>query len=167
MGTSASSGHPSVPGIKEVQDPWEVGSHADTSFTAAEFSSFFLCLASPSLSVPPSRCVMFSDDGFQVPRLASGALRKPGTYPGAPWGPREAQTSVISVQVGEGRAEVRELCHGEKEVEQCLDGSHAPWAAPVTYPLSVSTPPVPDPLPPTVLGPTSSPPPPPLQSPEG
>lgn len=128
MGTSASSGHPSVPGIKEVQDPWEVGSHADTPFTAAEFSSFFLFGLLVPFRPPPYRCVMFSDDGFQVPRLASGALRTPGTYPEAPWGPREAQTSVISVQVGEGRAEVRVLRHGEKEVEQCLGGSHAPWA---------------------------------------
>lgn len=48
--------------------------------------------------IPPGlRYIIFSDDGFQAPQMASGALRTPGTYPGAPWGPREAQASVISI----------------------------------------------------------------------
>lgn len=74
-------------------------------------------LSCPSHTPSGLRCIIFSDDGFQAPPMASGALRTPGTYPGAPWGPREAQASVISVQVGVEGTEVRAPCHGEKEVE--------------------------------------------------
>lgn len=145
-------------GIKVAWGPWRAGSHTDTPFRAAEFPS-------PTYSWPPGlprsagpRHALFlvmvsrSPDWLQEPSEHLALTQ--GPLGGRP---RGAQASVIGGQVGEEGADVRVPCRGEKEAQR---GAPALCrTASGTCALSVPTPPAPEPLPSTVLGPARPPPP--------
>lgn len=133
----------SGPSIKAVQGPRTAGSHTDTPSGQLSFHPS-TCTWCPCPWTPCQPChsslMMVSRPPNWLQELSEHLALTQG-----PLGrPRGAQASVIRVQEGEERAEMRVECHGV---------SMLPGPAPVPCPLPVPNPPAPEPLPSTVLGP--------------